>query len=65
VFTARYALSPYIKQIRYVFKGLKSVAAAAKEGRSLTELIVWKMSTEKNRYMWTGRQLTNPEGVEC
>jgi hypothetical protein len=25
VFTARYALSPYIKQIRFVFKGLKSV----------------------------------------
>jgi hypothetical protein len=25
VFTARYALSPYIKQIRYVFKGLKLV----------------------------------------
>jgi hypothetical protein len=24
VFTARYALSPYIKQIRFVFKGLKS-----------------------------------------
>jgi hypothetical protein len=25
VFTARYALSPYIKQIRFVFKGLKLV----------------------------------------
>jgi hypothetical protein len=25
VFTARYALSPYIKQIRFVFKGLKGV----------------------------------------
>jgi hypothetical protein len=25
VFTARYALSPYIKQIRFVFKGLISV----------------------------------------
>jgi hypothetical protein len=25
VFTARYALSPYIKQIRFVFKGLKYV----------------------------------------
>jgi hypothetical protein len=24
VFTARYALSPYIKQIRFVFKGLKA-----------------------------------------
>jgi hypothetical protein len=23
VFTARYALSPYIKQIRFVFKGLR------------------------------------------
>jgi hypothetical protein len=26
VFTARYALSPYIKQIRFVFKGLNSVS---------------------------------------
>jgi hypothetical protein len=25
VFTARYALSPYIKQIRFVFKGLNVV----------------------------------------
>jgi hypothetical protein len=27
VFTARYALSPYIKQIRFVFKGLNIVYA--------------------------------------
>jgi L-arabinose isomerase len=26
VFTARYALSPYIKQIRFVFKGLNNAA---------------------------------------
>jgi hypothetical protein len=26
VFTARYALSPYIKYIRFVFKGLKKAA---------------------------------------
>jgi hypothetical protein len=25
VFTVRYALSPYIKQIRFVFKGLKNI----------------------------------------
>jgi hypothetical protein len=25
VFTSRYALSPYIKQIRFVFKGLKAL----------------------------------------
>jgi hypothetical protein len=31
VFTARYALSPYIKQIRFVFKGL----IGSVEGRSL------------------------------
>jgi hypothetical protein len=28
VFTARYALSPYIKQIRFVFKGLNDVLVA-------------------------------------
>jgi hypothetical protein len=30
VFTARYALSPYIKQIRFVFKGLNSVLDGGK-----------------------------------
>jgi hypothetical protein len=28
VFTARYALSPYIKQIRFVFKGLMGMAGS-------------------------------------
>jgi hypothetical protein len=28
VFAARYALSPYIKQIRFVFKGLRSFVLA-------------------------------------
>jgi hypothetical protein len=27
VFTARYALSPYIKQLRFVFKGLKATSS--------------------------------------
>jgi hypothetical protein len=30
VFTARYALSPYIKQIRFVFKGLITTIIAIK-----------------------------------
>jgi hypothetical protein len=29
VFTARYALSPYIKQIHFVFKGLRTVGSTA------------------------------------
>jgi hypothetical protein len=29
VFTARYALSPYIKQIRFVFKGLNMITDTA------------------------------------
>jgi hypothetical protein len=38
VFTARYALSPYIKQIRFVFKGLKQVLQVMlTEGRGETE----------------------------
>jgi hypothetical protein len=28
MFTARYALSPYIKQIRFVFKGLNGLKGA-------------------------------------
>jgi hypothetical protein len=31
VFTARYALSPYIKQIRFVFKGLTKEKLATNE----------------------------------
>jgi hypothetical protein len=31
VFTARYALSPYIKQIRFVFKGLMAVTQKPQE----------------------------------
>jgi hypothetical protein len=34
VFTARYALSPYIKQICFVFKGLKKQYARAKVKRN-------------------------------
>jgi hypothetical protein len=39
VFTARYALSPYIKQIRFVFKGLNTClleySHVASDGRGL------------------------------
>jgi hypothetical protein len=40
VFTARYALSPYIKQIRFVFKGLICVFLEGewKDQRFWTEL---------------------------
>jgi hypothetical protein len=41
VFTARYALSPYIKQIRFVFKGSNMVLC----GR-LVEETFWKQSRE-------------------
>jgi hypothetical protein len=34
VFTARYALSPYIKQIRFVFKGLNAVCFSTCDGTS-------------------------------
>jgi hypothetical protein len=32
VFTARYALSPYIKQIRFVFKGLQCLVCEPHPG---------------------------------
>jgi hypothetical protein len=35
VFTARYALSPYIKQIRFVFKGLISTVAGLTDLQNL------------------------------
>jgi hypothetical protein len=43
VFTARYALSPYIKQIRFVFKGLihtRNRASLLECGRRLKQLII-------------------------
>jgi hypothetical protein len=39
VFTARYALSPYIKQIRFVFKGLNQISVA---GYGAKKIISWR-----------------------
>jgi hypothetical protein len=39
VFTARYGLSPYIKQIRFVFKGLKSTDVWV--GKVFTVRLYW------------------------
>jgi hypothetical protein len=44
VFTARYALSPYIKQIRFVFKGLIS---ATVEDRVTFKLHAVKLADER------------------
>jgi hypothetical protein len=43
VFTARYALSPYIKQIRFVFKGL-----------ILDHSTSWRINTKKATSMKLG-----------
>jgi hypothetical protein len=40
VFTARYALSPYIKQIRFVFKGLSMVPKTELNVRNKVTTIV-------------------------
>jgi hypothetical protein len=37
VFTARYALSPYIKQIRFVFKGLITINTLIATGSAFIE----------------------------
>jgi hypothetical protein len=39
VFTARYALSPYVKQTRFVFKGLKELVAIPNFKISLKSLL--------------------------
>jgi hypothetical protein len=39
VFTARYALSPYIKQIRFVFKGLKTEGVLAPFPLLLSDMV--------------------------
>jgi hypothetical protein len=41
VFTARYALSPYIKQIRSVFKGLNTYASRQSEGTAGLLVSTW------------------------
>jgi hypothetical protein len=40
VFTARYALSPYIKQISFVFKGLNNVTLSWEVLRTVTDMSV-------------------------
>jgi hypothetical protein len=40
VFTARYGLSPFVKQIRFVFKGLKQQDMSV-DGVCLGEVIDW------------------------
>jgi hypothetical protein len=43
VFTARYALSPYIKQIRFVFKGLNSV---------MSEFVSDELESSRRKWLW-------------
>jgi hypothetical protein len=51
VFTARYALSPYIKQTRFAFKGLKSMSRLNAQNR--------KYNTERYQF---GTSLILPYG---
>jgi hypothetical protein len=51
VFTARYALSPYIKQIRFVFKGLRRFGGRAQLGVRLIGL--WWNSNRIQKYCFT------------
>jgi hypothetical protein len=48
VFTARYALSPYIKQIRFVFKGLINILLVA----IIIIIIIIIITEEKRRKDW-------------
>jgi hypothetical protein len=50
VFTARYALSPYIKHIRFVFKGLTIVPAAGEAGFIPDALLIYKSSARTCDY---------------
>jgi hypothetical protein len=45
VFTARYALSPYIKQIHFVFKGLKVEASDSSETFIFNWYSIWHNTT--------------------
>jgi hypothetical protein len=49
VFTARYALSSYIKQIRFVFKGLKIEGRKVKKGPTC---LIWK---EEDKLLFRAR----------
>jgi predicted Zn-dependent protease len=49
VFTARYALSPYIKQIRIVFKGLKIRASFAEIGQLVQNVKQGQRNGHKQR----------------
>jgi hypothetical protein len=48
VFTVRYALSPYIKQIRFIFKGLAIVRTQQNRG-------YWNLKEKAQDALWTSR----------
>jgi hypothetical protein len=48
VFTARYALSPYIKQIRFVFKGLNSFVTFTVDSQVLNTSEILSLASEMN-----------------
>jgi hypothetical protein len=73
VFTARYALSPYIKQIRFVFKGLnKPVSNKGKENDLLkrnyhidanNERLTQHLFIEINSHLHVSATLSRPSAV--
>jgi hypothetical protein len=68
VFTARYALSPYIKQIRFVFKGLKMLSTDViiqhrwqmKRGISVIIMTEYNWSTRRKTWPSASLSTTNP-----
>jgi hypothetical protein len=58
VFTARYALSPYIKQIRFVFKGLSWVVhEIAWKSRPVSQETIQRLWNQNVHYHHCGRSL--------
>jgi hypothetical protein len=51
VFTARYALSPYVKQTRFVFKGLKCTSKIQYKSQFLIPQILGSVPGPKVRYV--------------
>jgi hypothetical protein len=64
VFTARYALSPYIKQIRFVFKELKKAIRRSKIYLMCSVLIAYSLATRhqssQNTHSYHVQDTTSP-----
>jgi hypothetical protein len=63
VFTARYALSPYIKQIRFVFKGLRKKSGLQEDFKAAMNIVA-QLSIRKSPCVRADRVIIDNKGKQ-